>query len=218
MAARFLPVPVDAWPVSGLPPARVERLLKGLPGEEVISQIATEANKAVRDCRLFVRWNPVCNDNPGCERIEAVIPIAPELLDIFFNSRSGYRAQYLHSAQVGDAFNRAVVTALLPHIEFAVSATSELGVSPQRVMASASGRHSKVWITNDWAAVSGLDPALMVPQWCRVADEGGSGLRAPVDHCEGIDFKGTWLAPESAPWLPASKQGRACSIHRTGWT
>ena len=100
-------------------------------------------------------------------RLAALFRTDRRALDLFFNSASGYRAQYLCKPELGDEANRLVIDALTPVLDKAIGGRS--GNTASRAFCELSLAHTwaKVWIhQGSWLRRSRrIERVLLVPSW-----------------------------------------------------
>ena len=115
MDSRLGCVPRDEWRLHGcVDGSRRKRLLRSTGFEKIIKQIITQTAKNVQP--LFHKRSAYRNKT-GFYRIKVCINISPVLVDLFHNSRCGYRAQYYLSEENGECANRYTIMSLMPILE-----------------------------------------------------------------------------------------------------
>lgn len=127
--------------------------------------------------------------NQRGHRVSAQLRSEKTAVDLFFNSSSGYRAQYLRDADLGKKANRFVIDELIRVLSRAVcEPTTEEGL---RLIFEASIAHpwAKVWIhQGPWLLFSRRSQrVLLVPSW-------QSELNSPDKHRRKLARWGS-LAP-----------------------
>jgi hypothetical protein len=146
--------------------------------------------------------------------------VNPELYDAFFNSRTGYRAQYWRSTEHGVSENAYLVGNLLavlcdvpqwPHSE-------NWTLSGEVAMLSLVCAGAKVWVNEaDYRANFIECPRLLVPQWTRDTREIPERCCAPLPQDCWLDLKGCFVEGRSIR-LSKDRYVRGQQIHETGWT
>lgn len=81
----------------------------------------------------------------GYHRVEVVLEVERSTIDLFHNSRCGYRAQYYHSIRNGELANEYTVRMLAPRAKF-LAVTANITLPWTWVEKSLSDRQAKVWI------------------------------------------------------------------------
>lgn len=128
-----------------------ERIVHSMLGAAVI--ITTKSEKS--------------DEDSNCQRFVAHLRTEPVLLDAFFNSVAGYRAQFFATPSIDIAANSFIIEALIPVL---TSAPHQENMSiAQRKLLELSLRHpwAKVWIhQGPWLLWSRRDQRmLVVQQW-----------------------------------------------------
>lgn len=196
---------------------RRRHLLSDISPRELIDLIVEEVKEAVSTGHCGLRWS-TADENVGFRRVEAVIRLSFESLDLLFNGRMGYRAQYYRSTRAGQFYNRTIIERVTPIIAPLFHKLEKLYAD--LFCKSLIGPHSKIWFAGDW--VHHDDPPELTPtRWTEywVGKEKKMGLIAPQPKEPMLDIKGTWISPVTgAMWLPEHKKLRDQEIHLTGWT
>jgi hypothetical protein len=128
-----------------------------------------------------------------------VIAIASEsIFNQIFNGRSGYRAMYLQSAEIGEEYNSYLIKVIREHL-----------IRDANTEASLNGTSVKIWPFFETRLLRG---ALEVPEW-RDSPMGQSVFdpRYPI-----LTVKGAFLNSELQEFDP--KPHRAVELQRTGYT
>jgi hypothetical protein len=151
--------------------------------------------------------------------------VDPDLYDEFFNSRTGYRAQYWQSVGRGVDANAFLVVNLLAEICDLDPWPTGWSLKRDFAMRSLLCAGAKVWISEKFVGHTDTlvriynSPKLAVPQW-RPEEEQPPGraraARLPPNLC-WLDLKGCFLDGESIrrPKDPFDRAGKICT---TGWT
>jgi hypothetical protein len=211
---------------------RAKRLIEHLPFSELVGRIsevrsiAFSAEMGRRDARGWVRalW---------------VIDTTPEVFDLFFNSPSGYRAQFYIAADRGLRANRLSIDSVQDRLLGLAEAYPVNLMTRQQVETSLASRYAKIWIDESASTVNktSTDPlviqALEVPRWVRAMNEALSAWaqqRGPAPYVarsllgvqapEGRSLKivGAWVNNEIADHVVHSKEERAEHIHKFGFS
>ena len=106
----FARVPRDEWILENrIVAERRQRLSQGVSIEEIVHCIAREAS--------LTSYRPRQSDDyPDFCRVEIKLSMSPKTVDLFHNSRCGYRAQYYLGMKTGEQANRYVIRGLLPRL------------------------------------------------------------------------------------------------------
>jgi hypothetical protein len=159
-------------------------------------------------------WEPRRKTDLGyCGRAAYRIAMPEFLVDAFFNSPGGYRAQYAISPRNGERMSHKVIdllrTKLLSH---------SLGVEADRILASLDGEQAKVWIDEAEVRVErhlqDSTPEINFPRWI-VNSESGVGLRAPIGT--RLVVYGGWVDQKGRERLDPAQARRGEEIHHCGY-
>jgi hypothetical protein len=212
---------IQDWKIDAAISDGRRRLLLHPPSSiELAEQVAHNAMSAAKQRTLQIKWTKA-QDRHGNWRIEAAIPIQPNIFDQFFNGRTGYRAQYYLSVRDGQTFNRLVIEYLKDPVRLASNRCRPF-VSWSLIAKSLLGPHSKIWIVGDWAAFVREPEQLQPDRWVQHSQfsrDKPLGLCMPMPPAPQLDLKGTFICPASSSiWLPTNKKYRDQKIHESGWT
>lgn len=116
--------------------------------DDIIAMLDKQVADAIAAYRFIAVERDDALNNPGFARVSARVPISADLFDHFFNSRSGYRAQYFHSVAAGERYNRYAVDIIAGHIQKNPHLLSQ-GVSAELCRLSLQGMHTKVWFPKE---------------------------------------------------------------------
>ncbi len=219
----FACVPRDQWILGKrIVGERRQRLLQGVSFEEIVNRIAKEASLS--------SYKPGQSDHcPGFHRVEIKLATSPKTVDLFHNSRCGYRAQYYLGVKTGEQANRYVIRGLLPRLEELVSGDEESTCPWMWAKKSLLDREAKVWIHQGvWLRLQRkVDRNLNVQRWteaCLNAEPGSRdrklarwGSLAPAKETR-IDIKGGYIDLSGTPLGKSLKPTRSEDIHRLGFT
>lgn len=119
------------------------------------------------------------------QRIEAVLELPSDVIDLFHNGAAGYRAQFYQGMDAGVRANRRVIDAVLPSI-----LAGSWEPSPEHIRASLGDPDAKVWICEigGWMDGGPEQFGLKVEQWEMNASKFGMQHRFDAHHA--------WLTPE----------------------
>jgi hypothetical protein len=215
--------------------ARGLRLESASPFNEIVEQLASALNEALSAGELrcgvdFFR---------ACPRAILQFRVTPELYDVFFNARTGYRAQFWISPECGLASNAecmnklTAVLAALPDRFVAREIICRTGgahredqdvgareVTREFFLTSFCSRSAKVWfgerlIQGNVGLLPSLNDEVMLAAR-RMEVPRWPTARAPYPDAEfaWLDLKGAFIGCDQ----PKSSEVRAHDLHKTGWT
>lgn len=147
--------------------------------------------------------------------------VSSSTFDAFFNSRCGYRAQYLVDPECGQAANGIILAALREQLE----AATERPTAPHEMESSAARASfravsAKIWLFEDEFDFGKPTEDLAVDTWKATAILGVKkakwGLCAP--RATTLEVKGAFLDPYGHEVVPADKIGRRFEIHTCGFS
>jgi hypothetical protein len=149
--------------------------------------------------------------------------VDPDLYDLFFNSRTGYRAQYWHSLERGVSGNAFLLANLLSELcDSEWPARDDWKLTRDLAMRSLVCAGAKVWVdeSRDIYRANFIEsPRLRVRKWQSndpYPHERACAPRPACDRC-WLDLKGCFVDGGA---IRSSKDpfARACQINETGWT
>ena len=193
--------------------ARVEALESAGNPDELIQELVRALDRATGadEFRMGVDYHP---DDSSAPRAIIQFKVGPALYDWFFNGRTGYRAQFWRSPEVGAQFNRSMTVKLakvlagrLPEkvdvrqidVSFEdesriVRDVGEELVSRDTILASLIPEPSKVWmcerlIQNKWGPLSNIGTFGLMGAFKLIIPKWkearqGLGLRAPYPRAD----------------------------------
>lgn len=212
------------------------------PGEWVLSQgvggarlrrllCAPEFPKVVRRLLSGARVQGVVRERLGsardCARVVVCLAVGREILDLFHNSSSGYRAQYYRGPACGDAANDFVLEMLGAQVPALLRSLPGWEAAIEWAQASMRAPGAKVWIHQGlWLRhAKREDRVLRVPRWqtprsecprcCKLAQW---GMLAPAPMGVGLlELKGGFLDKDGRA-VGTKKPQRALELHSLGFT
>ncbi|HET7865926.1 MAG TPA: hypothetical protein VFL86_16115 [Burkholderiaceae bacterium] len=193
------------------------------PGN-LIEQLVEETERAVAEYAVLPEGPVPCTNAPGHERVSIVIPVSVRLLDQLMNGRTGYRAHYAASVEVGEAFNRALVESVAPRI-IAASGLYSDKFSLDLCRGSLLGPFSKFWFTKQLTDPSAQEQllasaeAIRFPRWQEYwhsKPEPRKGLLAPKPEEAAVLLNGSFV--NRAGLCYEQKPGRSAELFARGWT
>ncbi len=218
---QFAFAPDTAWLLdASVERERRERLIRPPPFEDLVEALMS------RGIIERVKLERAPANQPG-HRCVAVLRVAPDALDVFFNAASGYRAQYFSDPNLGQKSNCYVAEKIIPKVLDAIKngATNK----SRTALLEASLRHDwlKVWIhQGTWLRHARKeDRVLRVPQWQSELTSSNKdhrklahwGSLAPA--CESrLVFKGGYVLGSNKLMIGKPSSVRALELHKTGFT
>ena len=119
-----------------------------------------------------------------CWRPAVILTIDVELFDAFFNSQSGYRAQYLSSADCGQAANSELLRAMEPRLtDSVVARCGENRLSRECIGNAFLANSAKIWPDEEALDFTEATIDLAIGRWKQRCEwinaPAGAGLWAP---------------------------------------
>lgn len=177
-----------------------------------------------------VRFQMVTGNRPevkGCKRAEFKLQVARQTFDLFFNSPTGYRAQYHKSVLAGERANAELVSMIFPKLIEHVKGHDRISA----IACSLQANSAKVWIDEAGKRNANeieLIEELLVESWlgtARCYKENPSkyfeavkaidGIRAPLGTI--LEVKGAFIAEDNRERIPNDKRDRSLHIHLYGF-
>lgn len=191
-------------------PPRYEHLVDGLLRQMSLVRVAREKSR----------------DIPGYFRAVVILRVRASALDLFYNSASGYRAQYYGGAALGTAANRNAIDRLLPSITVAVADANKRTCPPDWVETSLRDPHAKLWPHQGlWVRYARkADRNLLVARWVARQADPDKKLRKRAERSmltpaneRLLELKGGFLSSTGSP-LGTFKPKRSEDLHELGFT
>lgn len=157
----------------------------------------------------------------GCWRPAVELDVGRECFDAFYNSPSGYRAQYLISPENGQSANGRLLQALEPKLSSAVfEDCPQFMYSRDCVRNSFYANSAKIWPNE-----ADLDPKdvardLAIEKWCKSLAAGNDLARLGLWAPEGSSLMvlGAFIDPRGNEIVSQRKIKRRYDIHECGFT
>jgi len=166
------------------------------------------------------------------KRVAYCIGVENKLFDLFFNSRTGYRAWYYRSPFDGSRVNSSVMELLSPDLMKSPQ-TQECKLPTDFISESLRSPSSKVWLTEcgkevclsctgckgEWTSATTGDPKieLLNDRWEENPHYKAKwGRTAP--YLTKLRILGAFLDDRLKEFIPADKHFRAEEIHEFGWS
>ena len=211
-----------AWKLSyQIPAVRRDYLLDQIRFEAIVESIASGTIFAKKPCK------GKSDEVRDCLRPAWTISVSEKTCDQFFNSVSGYRANYLRSIEAGDAANRVLIGALKDRL---LSAYQASGFDADFAALSLECNSAKAWISESFISFdhNWIDE-ILVPPWIDAAntylrnkgkypdlEKAIWGIRATLGT--KIDIKGAFLNRSRIEKIPSDKIDRSAQIHNYGFS
>lgn len=216
---KFARVSEADWVIAGsIGSGRISRLRHAENFEAVVLRIM----RGARVERL--RREPAREDHSAF-RLIVYIRVKAQILDQFFNSPVGYRAQYFASCILGERANRFVINELFSKV--LVEGKRGKGLKEDFIRESLKHRACKVWLHQGrWLRQAKReDRVLLVPRWqaeCVSGDKARQklarwGSLAPA-HETQLLVKGGFVGSNSRVNIHKSPMTRSRELHELGFT
>lgn len=203
--------------------------------EDVLRAVTDDAKD------IAYRTKRGCIETKGHTRAEFRLSVTLRTYDLFFNSRSGYRAQFYYDQERGMQQNRAILTRLRAVLLDAASAKDRHATfTIAHVERSLDVPSAKIWINEDTSSLDqkSIDAtaltAINVPHWARAARKAEASIRhgftlrpaaqqkalLGVQAPTGTELKvlGAWLDDRSGlEFVAPSKRNRTRQIRVYGF-
>jgi hypothetical protein len=224
--SRFSFAPKDDWGINNsVKRIRRNRLLGETPFDEIVARICAEAKlvhvSGPEDGRE--------GDKIGLHRWSVSLQASPEAIDLWHNSRGGYRAQYYVSQDAGEAANAYALEQLTKLTKYLMQTDQYRRRYWRRASVSICHPFARVWIHQGSWCRSGrraklADRLLHVQRW-RVdpRDDGDRqtkkvlGTLIPENETK-LKIIGQWLVDADHPSAVLPKEKRANHINKCGFT
>jgi hypothetical protein len=217
--AEFVRICENEWKLSQqLPPTRRERLKNSPPYGQIVDGL-------VRPIALVRVARERSRGVPGHFRAVIRLRVRATAFDLFYNSASGYRAQYYHAADLGTLANRFALDRLLPHILRSVTSVNKRICPPAWVEKSLRDPDAKLWPHQGvWLRYARrTDQNFLVDRWLARQSDPDKKLRKKAKRSmltpfeSLLELKGAFLSPLGKP-LGTFKATRSKDIHELGYT
>jgi hypothetical protein len=208
------------WKLSQqLPPKRRRRLKNSPPYGQIVDGLVRQI-ALVRVARE--RFRKV----PGYFRAVLTLRVRATALDLFYNSVSGYRAQYYQAADLGTVANRFALDRLVPQVLRSVTSVNKPTCPPAWVEKSLRDPDAKLWPHQGvWLRYARrTDQNLLVDRWLarqcdpdkKLRKKAKRSMLTPVVETL-LELKGGFLSSSGEP-LGTFKPTRSKDIHELGYT
>ena len=217
----FISLPTGTWQLHLLADGnRRRRLRRSYAYPQLVARLAARSEVL----QAIVR--PADTDRRAL-RVEAILRVEASDLDLFFNSASGYRAQYYQAEDLGNAANRLAMDALIPNIVAQAIHVRSKQSARDLARSSLEAVSAKVWVYQGaWLRLCRKEErVLTVPRWqLNLSSEDRRarklvrwGALAPATETR-IVVKGAFIADGRAISLGKAPRDRTSELHNFGFT
>jgi hypothetical protein len=191
---------------------------------QLVAAFAKEAAAAIADYAALPVGPIPCDGRPGFSRVSVEIPISTDLFDQLMNGESGYRARYAAGVDLGEDFNRLLVSTVAPLMVAAEHLYADK-FDRNYCRRSLLGTFSKFWYSKNLTDPSAQNQLLeyaeelLVPHWKAFwsnRQPPRKGLLAPMPENPTVLLNGTFVDEAGAEF--EQKPGRSLELHQQGWT
>ncbi len=209
----------DSWKFSGkISGDRLALLMNPPPFEQIVNRLVSSCSIASYEVTPGRKQEVV-----GARQAEFRIEVAPEqreIVDLFFNSSEGIRAQYFRSPDIGDEKNDYVIHELAPKLLEAAETYPASYMTLDDVSTSLNSRSKKIWIAEDDNAQWTFN-ALLVERWVEAANKGiNNAMRGTAAVAnDALEVKGAFIElGTNTERIPFDKLKRSEEIFNYGYS
>jgi len=217
----FARIPVEIWQLRSLDDCdRRRRLIQSAPYPQLVRRLAARS-EVLRAVLVAAK------SEPRALRLEATLLVHADDLDLFFNSCTGYRAQYYEAEALGDAANRIAIEAILSSLISRALYPRTRKPAGEVARASLEAPAAKLWIhQGSWLRRCRLaERVLIVPRWQaglsseqpRTRKLARWGSLAPAAETRVV-VKGAFILDGRPIELGKAPEARAGQLHTLGFT
>ncbi|UQR61759.1 hypothetical protein LRP30_33915 [Bradyrhizobium sp. C-145] len=220
--SRFYLAPRRNWNIDhSVKYSRRERLLCATDFDEIVAKTCVSAELFHIACEKGRK-----GDKVGLHRWSVTLRTSSKAIDLWHNSRGGYRAQYYLSLDTGEAANAYALEHLTKLAESLVQADRYRRRYWARASVSICHQYARVWIHQGlWCHHAKItDRLLHVQQWQLDPDDDRDtrkrkalGMLIPENETK-LKIIGQWLDETNSPRATPPKADRADHIHECGFT
>lgn len=195
---------------------RRRRLLCGLGFVDIVQSIAKQAS-------VLTHKRKMIRDFRGYYRAEVTLEMPAEIVDLFHNSATGYRAQYYSSVKTSEMANRYAVRQLSKRVMQLLNGKHKRTCPPWWMEKSLLHPKAKIWIHQGrWLLIGRFSERnLFVKRWL---DSNPTKKKrrlwatlTPMNETR-IDLKGAPLTLTGRNLNASLKQNRSQEIYAVGYT
>jgi hypothetical protein len=211
----------DVWCLdSSLPTARRRRLLSSPSFESIVASLRDSLSVEQVKC------DPA-KSGEKANRIIVKLRTNSKAIDLFHNSVSGYRAQYLKDAELGEAANRFALDELWPHVLPLILSRGRNRIPTVTLEQSLLHPWAKLWIHQGlWLRYARREHrVLRVAPWqSQLSSQVKRSRKLTRWGCLAPEFesafviKGGFVYPNGLPRLGTPPKDRAADLHSCGFT
>lgn len=166
-----------------------------------------------------------CDEQAGFTRLVCCIELSPELFDLFFNARSGYRGSYFTSPEQGVRANGKLLSLVADKL--AVH-SSHPDLSQSQAEHSLLSHSAKVWLAEvgrgfcpacegEWTPPQDDVAEILNGRWeLKPGVKARYGRKAP--YYTKLRVLGAFVNESGAEYVTTQKRHRARDIHEFGWS
>lgn len=219
MRTSFACISKDSWSLaSGIDHRRRLRLLHGSTFEKIVGCIAETTTLSL--CKREKL------DSRRLYRVVIILKMNSAMVDLFYNSAYGYRAQYYHNVKNGERANNYAIKKLTPRIKELLTGRGKLTCPWWWVERSLSSPDAKLWIHQGrWLRTARRSDRNIYTWRNRLHISPSTsgkkklvrGSLCPKDETQ-IVVKGGFLTLAGAPNKKKLKPHRGKDIHDFGFT
>jgi len=207
------------WSYSNsVPETRRIALNNAPPFLELIERVRTEMRLLCAD------WQD-CDVMDGYRRRVYCISLCHELFDLFFNSATGYRAQYFHSLNKGLQANAQAIKALVPPL---LRDSEAINSEAAEIESSWTAPSAKLWLAEhekhlcdaclgEWSPPQDSEPDILNGRWEK-GDHVKSRYGRKAYSFTKIRIFGGFIDAYGHEYTPWDKLDRAKHLYCHGWT
>jgi hypothetical protein len=220
---RFALAPKEDWDIDHLvKPTRRHTLLGEIPFDRIVARICSEAKLL----HIHGPENGGEGDKIGLHRWSITLQASAEAIDLWHNSRGGYRAQYYAAPDKGEAANSYALEQLLARAAQLVRADPYRRFRWARASVSIFHPYARVWIHQGlWCRHKRISERLLhVQRWeidpsddPKTQDRKILGSLMPEGETK-LEVIGQWLFTAGQPSATPPKPARADHIYKCGFT
>ena len=219
MNGEFGCVPIETWRLR-LPESRRRRLIEAPTFEAIVEGLRASAHI------LSLRREKLKRQE-GYYRVVAVLKVDAQALDLFHNSRCGYRAQYYLGTEAGENANSYAVKVLSSRIKELLSGYQKRTCPSEWVERSLLHEEAKVWIhQGTWLRANRRSERnLSVERWTAGLTSADRKQRRRATWAmltpgeeQRLDVKGGFVTTEGCRFRAPLKPGRSEDICKFGFT
>lgn len=220
------------WPFSDrVDGKRRKKLLEASKFEEIADLIIEEMVVS-----QFCTGHGKISEVKGCKRAQFRLKVPEYIFDLFFNSPTGYRGNYLDGEKKGEEGNRLIINKMADKLAKFANETPDKKMTDCEITKSLSADSAKIWIDEGGVRrqnpITCLEADLLVEPWYGAAvkylkhpndcrDPNGcikalDGVKAPLGTI--LTVKGGFIDQSGHEHVPCDKINRSQQINLYGFT